>query len=59
MTKAPLHRIIRLRELPMWVGLQRTQIDELITRGEFPAPIRLNETGRAKGWLEHEVVQWQ
>ena len=59
MTKAPLHRIIRLRELPTWVGLQRSQIDELIRAGEFPAPIRLNDTGRAKGWLESEVVAWQ
>ena len=30
MTKAPLLRVIRLRELPQYVGLQRTQIDELI-----------------------------
>ncbi len=59
MTKAPLHRIIRLRELPTWVGLQRSQIDKLIIRGEFPKPIRLNDPGRAKGWLESEIVQWQ
>lgn len=57
--KAPLHRIIRLRELPTWVGLQRTQIDELIQRGQFPKPIKLNDDGRAKGWLESEVVAWQ
>ena len=59
MTKAPLHRIIRLRELPTWVGLQRSQIDELISNGEFPKPIKLNDTGRAKGWLEHEIIEWQ
>jgi predicted DNA-binding transcriptional regulator AlpA len=34
-----LHRIIRLRELPNFVGLRRTQIDELIKRGEFPRPL--------------------
>ena len=59
MTKAPLLRVIRLRELPQYVGLQRTQIDELIQRGEFPAPVKLSDSGRAKAWLEHEIVAWQ
>ena len=54
-----LHRIIRLRDLPDYVGLKRTQIDQLIIRGEFPKPIKLNDAGRAKGWLEHEIVAWQ
>jgi prophage regulatory protein len=57
--KAHLHRVIRLRDLPDYVGLKRTQIDALIIRGEFPRPIKLNESGRAKGWLEHELVAWQ
>jgi predicted DNA-binding transcriptional regulator AlpA len=56
---AALLRIIRLRELPTYVGLQRTQIDELIRNGEFPAPVKLSDSGRAKGWLEHEVIAWQ
>lgn len=59
MPEAPLLRIIRLSELPTYVGLQRTQIDELIKAGEFPAPVKLSDTGRAKGWLEHEIVAWQ
>jgi prophage regulatory protein len=54
-----LHRIIRLRDLPDFVGLKRTQIDALIVKGEFPKPIKLNDTGRAKGWLEHELIAWQ
>jgi prophage regulatory protein len=54
-----LHRIVRRRELPQFVGLQRTQIDELIKRGEFPKPVPLNDTGRAVGWLEDEVAAWQ
>ena len=54
-----LHRIIRLRDLPDFVGLKRTQIDALIIRGEFPKPIKLNDLGRAKGWLEHELISWQ
>jgi hypothetical protein len=31
----------------------------LIIRGEFPKPIKLNDAGRAKEWLESEIVQWQ
>jgi prophage regulatory protein len=54
-----LHRIIRRRDLPQFVGLQRSQIDELIARGEFPRPIRLTDNGRALGWLWHEVAAWQ
>lgn len=54
-----LHRIIRLRDLPQYVGLQRTQIAELIANGQFPKPVALSDTGRAKGWLEDEVAAWQ
>ena len=55
----PLHRIIRRRDLPEFTGLQRTQLSELIARGEFPAPIRLSDSGRAVGWLRDEVAAWQ
>ena len=57
--KASLLRVIRLSELPIYVGLKRSQIDELIRSGEFPPPIKLSDTGRAKGWLEHEIIAWQ
>lgn len=54
-----LNRMIRLADLPQYVGLQRTQIDQLIAAGEFPKPIKLSDTGRAKAWLECEVLEWQ
>jgi prophage regulatory protein len=54
-----LHRIVRRRELPQFVGLQKTQIDELIKRGEFPKPISLSDNGRAVGWVEDELAAWQ
>jgi prophage regulatory protein len=54
-----LHRIIRKRDLPQFVGLRRTQIDELMKRGEFPRPIKLSDYGRAVGWLEDELAEWQ
>jgi predicted DNA-binding transcriptional regulator AlpA len=54
-----LQRIIRERDLPQYVGLRRTQIAQLIARGEFPAPIKLSDSGRAKGWLEADLIVWQ
>jgi predicted DNA-binding transcriptional regulator AlpA len=54
-----LNRIIRKKDLPTYVGLQRTQIELLIQRGEFPKPIMLSDTGRAVGWIEAEVWHWQ
>jgi predicted DNA-binding transcriptional regulator AlpA len=54
-----LRRIIRRKNLPDYVGLQRSQIDQLIQRGEFPAPITLADGGRARGWFEDEIAEWQ
>jgi prophage regulatory protein len=54
-----LCRMYRLKELPAFVGLQRTVISEMIKRGEFPAPISLNDSGRAVAWLETDLRQWQ
>jgi predicted DNA-binding transcriptional regulator AlpA len=53
-----LNRIIRKKDLPNY-GLQRTQIELLIERGEFPKPIPLSDSGRAIGWIEHELWAWQ
>jgi prophage regulatory protein len=54
-----LNRIIRERDLPAFCGLKRTQIQQLIQRGEFPKPIKLSASGRAKGWIEDELAIWQ
>lgn len=54
-----LNRMYRLCDLPQFVGLRRTQISELIRRGEFPKPIQLSDTGRAIAWLESDIVAWQ
>ena len=55
----PLPRVIRLADLSQYVGLKRTQISELIKAGEFPRPILLSDSGRAKAWLETEIRDWQ
>jgi predicted DNA-binding transcriptional regulator AlpA len=39
------------------IGLQRTQIDFLISQGDFPKPLKLS--ARRKGWLESELLEWQ
>jgi prophage regulatory protein len=59
MENYPLSRMIRLADLPQYVGLRRTQISELIKSNQFPKPISLNDTGRAKAWLESEIRDWQ
>ena len=53
------YRLVRERDLPAYAGLKRTQISELIKRGEFPRPIKLSDGGRAKAWLEDELLLWQ
>lgn len=59
MTEARPYRLVRERDLPAYAGLKRTQISELIKRGEFPRPIKLSNGGRAKAWLEEELLIWQ
>jgi predicted DNA-binding transcriptional regulator AlpA len=51
--------MIRSSDLREYVGLGRTQIGQLIANGEFPKPIKLSDGGRAKAWLECEVLEWQ
>jgi prophage regulatory protein len=53
----PLHKVIRLRDLPNFVGLQRTQVEQLIAEGRFPKPVRLST--RRIAWLESEIIAWQ
>ena len=43
-----LSRILREQEMLTYVGLKKSQVAEMIKRGEFPGPLKLSETGRAK-----------
>jgi len=56
---AELNRIYRRRDLTAVTGLKQSRIDELIRDGEFPAPIKLTDGGRATGWLESDLIEWQ
>ena len=57
-TPAPA-RLIREKDIRHFAPWGRTQLAEKIKRGEFPAPIRLSASGRAKAWIEAEILQWQ
>ena len=49
--------IIRRHQLKTVVGLSIGHIYELVSQGQFPAPIKLGP--RASGWLSREVADWQ
>ena len=54
-----MKKLLRLPAVLELVGLKRTQLDEAIRRGEFPKPIKLTDTGRARAWLEEELEEWR
>jgi predicted DNA-binding transcriptional regulator AlpA len=51
--------IIRKPDLPRYVGLRSSVIADMIARGLFPKPLKLNPNGRAVGWLSSEIEAWQ
>ena len=51
-----IDRILRLKDVPKKVGLQRSAIYKKISKGEFPPPIKLG--GRASGWRESVLDAW-
>lgn len=59
MTPRRLNRVYRKRELPAFVGLSRTQIQEMINAKEFPKPIKLRAAGPTVAWLEDDLIAWQ
>lgn len=48
--------LIRLPDVCRQTGLKRTQLYELIKRGEFPASIRISL--RSVAWVRAQVDQW-
>lgn len=51
-------RIIRRPEVKALTQLGDTQINVHIALGEFPAPIKITESGRAIGWISTEIETW-
>jgi prophage regulatory protein len=56
-TGGTVHEIFRRGDLTRITGLSIPYIYELISKGEFPKPIKLGE--RASGWISAEVAAWQ
>ncbi len=50
------NRILRWPETLQKVGLCRSQIHNLISKGQFPSQIKLSE--RASGFLEEDINDW-
>lgn len=48
-------RLIRLPELTAQIGIGKTKIYALITKGEFPAPIKI---GKVSAWSSDTVAKW-
>ncbi len=49
-------RLIRWPEVKQRIGYSRSQIHLLISRGEFPAPVKLG--ARASAWLQSSIDDW-
>jgi prophage regulatory protein len=52
-----VQKFYRVAEVQRVTGLPRSTIYELISRGDFPKPIKLSP--RLVGWLETEILTWQ
>jgi len=51
-------RIIRWPKVHDKVDLCRSHVHQLVSKGDFPSPIKLTPNGRASGWIESEVDAW-
>ena len=52
-------RVLRMNQLTEKVGYARSTIYLLVKEGRFPAPFRLTPNGRAIGWFEETIDNWQ
>ncbi len=48
--------VVRMRQLVTLVGLSRSTIYVLVSKGRFPVPIRLGD--KAVGWRIDEIEHW-
>jgi predicted DNA-binding transcriptional regulator AlpA len=52
--------MIRRRDLPKYIPLGHTQLDDLIANDpDFPKPIKLSDAGRAVAYFLDEIAAWQ
>ena len=48
--------VVRMRQLISLIGLSRSTIYVLVSKGRFPVPIRLGD--KAVGWRVNEIEEW-
>lgn len=48
--------LLRIADVQARTGISRSQLFELIRRGEFPKPIPL--VGRTRAWVESDISAW-
>ena len=51
-----LETFIRPRQVQAAMGWSRSTLYQKISEGLFPAPVKLDASGRAVGWPAHEVA---
>jgi prophage regulatory protein len=50
---------MRLKSVEAATGLKRPTIYEKMQRGVFPRQVKLSPNGRAVGWFEDEIAEYQ
>jgi len=51
-------KLIRMHVVSEHTGLSKSYIYQLAASGKFPQPVELIPGGKAKGWVESEVLSW-
>jgi prophage regulatory protein len=54
-----VERFLRREAVEQLTGLKRSTIYDLVGKGEFPRPVKITCGGRAVGWLESEIAEYQ
>jgi len=52
-----VQKFLRRDEVERVTGMPRSTIYDKMSKGEFPRAVKIG--GRAVGWLETEIAQWQ
>jgi predicted DNA-binding transcriptional regulator AlpA len=58
-TERRLNRVIRRPEIYAYAGVKKSKLEQLIKDGKFPKPIKMSEGGRAEGWFEDTLIDYQ
>lgn len=52
-----MQAFLRRQDVERATGLPRSTLYAKISQGDFPKPVKIG--GRAVGWLEAEIAEWQ